>query len=71
VTLWAYIKLVFRGRRIHAATGDMKQLGGDVLIDPRGIVRMHYISSGPDDRPAVSSLIETVRLQTEEGKTDE
>ena len=58
---WAYVKLLARGRQLHRTTGDVTQLGGDVLIDPQGIVRLHHVGSGPADRPAVESLLAVVR----------
>lgn len=61
---WAYVKLLARGRRLHRATGDVTQLGGDVLIDPTGIVRLHHVGSGPADRPSVESLLSMVRATT-------
>ena len=61
-TSWsAYIKLMLRGRRPRRPTGNVHQLGGDVLIDPGGIVRVHHVSSGPADRPSVTSLLEVVQ----------
>jgi hypothetical protein len=57
----AYGKLILRGRRPRPAAGDPYQLGGDVLIDPRGIVRLHHVGSGPADRPPVESILATVR----------
>ncbi len=58
---WIYTKLLLRGRRLRSASGDVKQLGGDVLIDPSGIVRLHHVGSGPADRPSVDSLLQVVR----------
>ena len=58
---WAYVKLLARGRRLQPTTGDIAQLGGDVLIDPQGIVRLHHVGLGPADRPAVESLLSVVR----------
>ena len=58
---WTYAKLLLRGRRLQRSSGDLRQLGGDVLIDPDGIVRVHHVGSGPADRPAVSSLLAVVR----------
>jgi hypothetical protein len=55
---WVYAKLLVRGRRLRYSSGDVKQLGGDVLIDPAGIVRLHHVGAGPADRPCVSSLLE-------------
>lgn len=58
---WIYARLLWRGRKLRAPTGDPQQLGGDVLIDPRGIVRLHHVGRGPADRPAVSAILECVR----------
>ncbi|MCP4784114.1 MAG: hypothetical protein GY903_22825 [Fuerstiella sp.] len=57
---WVYAKLLVRGRRLRNPSGDVKQLGGDVLIDPAGIVRLHHVGAGPADRPRVSSLLDVV-----------
>ena len=54
---WAYLKLFARGRRLRVPGSDVKQLGGDVLIDPEGVVRFHHIGSGPADRPAIQDLL--------------
>ncbi len=59
--IWAYLKLLARGRRLRQAGSDVTQLGGDVLVDPEGVVRLHYIGSGPADRPAVERLLDVVR----------
>jgi hypothetical protein len=58
---WTYLKLVLRGRRIHRSSGDVYQLGGDVLIDPGGIVRWHHVGEDPADRPPAASILERVR----------
>ena len=60
-----YAKLMFQGRRPRASTGDVKQLGGDVLIDPEGIVRLHHVGDGPADRPPVQALLDIVRRDTQ------
>ena len=60
-TLWTYCRLLLRGRRLAASGGDLDQLGGDVLIDPEGIVRVHHVSADPADRPAVTDLLRPVR----------
>lgn len=56
-----YAKLMFQGRRLQRSSGDVRQLGGDVLIDPKGIVRFHHLGTGPADRPPVESLLDVVR----------
>lgn len=60
-TLWTYLKLILAGRKLEKASGDPNQLGGDVLVDPAGIVRVHHVGSTPADRPSVESLIRLVR----------
>jgi len=60
-TWWAYARLVARGERPRRPTGDVDQLGGDVLIDPTGRVVVWHVGEGPADRPAICSLLEAVR----------
>jgi len=58
-TWWAYAKELVRGRMPSAAGlgSDTSQLGGDVLVDPTGIVRFLHVGSGPADRPSVNALL--------------
>lgn len=56
-TLWTYLRLMLRGRKLEISAGDPAQLGGDVLVDPEGVVRLHYVSDNPADRPAVGDVI--------------
>lgn len=58
---WGYLKLLIRGRTLRRPTGDVHQLGGDVLIDPKGIVQVHQVGRKPVDRPAISSLLAVAR----------
>ncbi len=60
--VWSYVKLMSRGRKPKPPAGDVTQLGGDVLVDPSGIVRMHYVGKGPADRPPVDTILDVVRL---------
>lgn len=55
-----YAKLLAQGRRLQRSHGDVNQLGGDVLIDPGQIVRLHHVGAGPADRPSVESILELV-----------
>ena len=59
-SIWKYLKLIARGRTPGKPGRDWWQLGGDILIDPQGIVRVQHISSGPHDRPSVDSLLAVV-----------
>ena len=60
VSFWKYLKLIFAGQRPGKPGSDWNQLGGDVLIDPNGMVRMHYVSADPHDRPSVDSILEMI-----------
>jgi len=55
-----YAQLLAKGRRLRRPTSDTKQLGGDVIVDSKGIVRLHWVGSGPADRPSVDRLLGTV-----------
>lgn len=57
----AYFKIMARGRMPRRPHDDVNQLGGDVLVDPDGIVRLHHVGRGPADRPPVDFLLEAVR----------
>ena len=59
-TIWGYLKLIYRGILPGRAGRDWHQLGGDIVIDPEGFVRLHHISTDPHDRPAVSKLLDLV-----------
>ena len=52
-----YLRLILRGQWPKLPTDDPYQMGGDVLIDREGIVRLHYISRTPADRPSVESIL--------------
>lgn len=60
-TLRKYFRLLYRGEKLRRSGGDVKQLGGDVLIDPEGVVRYHHVGQGPADRPSIERLIDCVR----------
>jgi hypothetical protein len=56
-TLWAYAKELAHGNLPRWSGADPRQLGGDVLIDPEGIVRLHHVGSGPADRPPIAAIL--------------
>jgi len=60
-SMWAHLKLLGRGRRMQPPGSDIHQLGGDVLINPHGLVQIHHVGSGPADRPTISALLKAIR----------
>ena len=55
-TIWAYIKLLARGRRHHFGRSDLRQGGGDFVIDGQGVVRFEHRGAASHDRPPVDQL---------------
>lgn len=55
-----YLKLMWKGQKVKRPTDDIYQLGGDVLIDPQGTVRFHFVSESPIDRPSVVRMLAIV-----------
>jgi len=62
-TWWAYLKEFAHGRLPKKSEGDISQRGGDVLVDPAGIVRLHHVGQGPGDRPSARSILAAVRRE--------
>ncbi len=55
--LWRYLRHFVATRRITRSVGDPDQLGGDFVVDARGVVRMTHPSHDPLDRPDVDRVI--------------
>lgn len=53
----AAVKALRRGTRPQRPGKDIYQRGGDVLIDPDGIIRLHHVGRGPADRPSVETIL--------------
>ena len=59
-TFLVYIRELMKGKRPKKSDSDIYQRGGDVIIDPDGIVRLHHIGDGPADRPSVKELLQVI-----------
>lgn len=59
-TWLVYARELLKGNRLVKSEEDIYQRGGDVLIDPQGIVRLHHIGTGPADRPLPEAIIRTI-----------
>ena len=60
-TMRAYAREAWQGHFPRIPRTDTGQQGGNVLIDPGGIVRFHHVGRGPADRPSVDALLEVPR----------
>jgi hypothetical protein len=60
---WVYAKEAVRGRFPRRPTDDTAQLGGDVLVDPQGSVRLLHVGSGPADRPSIDAILRARRTR--------
>ena len=56
-TMRAYGREALQGRFPRLPRADTVQQGGNVLIDPAGVVRFHHVGSGPADRPTVERVV--------------
>lgn len=59
-TILTYVKLLAKGRMYQFRRSDMRQLGGDFVVDPEGVIRYQYRGTAPNDRPSVAELIRAV-----------
>ena len=60
-TIKTYVREALDGRWPRWPVADTVQQGGDVIIDPGGIVRFVHVGAGPGDRPSVSRLLAVCR----------
>ncbi|MEZ4659790.1 MAG: peroxiredoxin-like family protein [Caldilineaceae bacterium] len=60
-TLLYYAKALLRGQKLLGNRGDSEQLGGNFIVDAKGVVRFAYASRDPTDRPSVDRLLLTLR----------
>lgn len=59
-TWWVYLREILKGAKLRKSEGDLSQRGGDVLVDPTGIVALHHVGAGPADRPAVGTILRKI-----------
>jgi alkyl hydroperoxide reductase subunit AhpC len=57
-TWWAYAKEMLRLRMPKRAHADALQRGGDVIVDPEGVVRFLHVGRGPADRPSAEMILD-------------
>ncbi|MCI0555901.1 MAG: redoxin domain-containing protein [Anaerolineae bacterium] len=57
----SYVQLILNGRKWRGIQDDSGQLGGDVVVDSNGRVRLIYRSHDPTDRPDIHTLLAALR----------
>ncbi|MFK7819247.1 MAG: AhpC/TSA family protein [Planctomycetaceae bacterium] len=60
VSILKYLWLMARGFFPGKPGSDWNQLGGNVLVDPKGIVQLIHASKTPHDRPSVTEILSIV-----------
>lgn len=56
-----YVQLLLHGRKWRGIQGDSGQLGGDIIVDSNGRIRLAYRSHDPTDRPDIHTLLTALR----------
>lgn len=56
----SYLKKLIAGESWQGIHGNSAQLGGDFIVDHKGIVRYGYRSEDPTDRPPVDELVDVL-----------
>ena len=59
--IWRYLVTIFSGHLPGRKGRDIRQMGGSVLIDPNGIVKLNHVSEDSFDRPEVATILELVK----------
>ncbi len=60
-TLWYYARARWQRRPTYGKRGDPHQLGGDFIIDRRGLIRLAHPSREPTDRPTIQRLLTSLQ----------
>jgi hypothetical protein len=65
--LWGYIRLMLRGEKVRKPYDgeDVRQLGGDFLLNAAGRTVWSYTSADPTERPGVEELLRALEPGTQ------
>lgn len=66
-TIRGYLGLFARRglRDVRRPSEDTLQLGGDFVIDPKGVLRYGHWATGPNDRPDINELLQAAKSSTQ------
>jgi hypothetical protein len=54
---WDYLRLLLSGQRVRGIEADPNQLGGDFIVDSKGVLRLAYRSRVATDFPPLVDLL--------------
>ncbi len=61
LSIGKYLLLTLRGFWPGTPGADWQQLGGDVLVNPQGLIALIHRSRNSHDRPAVSKILSLIQ----------
>ncbi len=61
LSILKYLSLIATGTLPGKPGRDWNQMGGDILVDPEGVIRMHFVSNNPHDRPSVDEILSIIK----------
>lgn len=61
--IWKYLKLIAQGKKLKKTNEDVYQLGGDFIIDGKGVLQYCFRSKNIDARPRVEDLLRVIHDQ--------
>ena len=59
-TVWAYLKLMPKGHQYRLRSGDVRQMGGDFVLDLYGTVVYEFRGASPHQCPAIDELLDVL-----------
>ena len=65
ISIYKYLRLIFRGRKLRKAGKDLFLLGADIVVDPNGMIRFHSRSRNPHDRPSIDHVFNRLNLEND------
>jgi hypothetical protein len=64
--IWTYLRGLLQGRWPRWPSANIRQLGGDILINTSGNIALLHRSHSPADRPGVGVLLKAIRKSIQE-----
>jgi AhpC/TSA antioxidant enzyme len=59
-SIWGYIRFWRQGKAMPHPRGDIRQAGGDFVVDPVGRIALAHPGRDPHDRPSVERILAAI-----------